>query len=372
MTPEGRQKAHSENAAIEVAERFDGYDLRPWGRQWEVYTRLRSLAVALPPGKLVISQAMMRWTGGGPSVVCDGKRTSKPATGPCRCPQPDDPYDEVSVWRAVEERCRLAGQKAPAGCYPYTWVSVMLPDIDGFGVWTLLSKSERAASEIVQQARLLEAYRAADEFCPAEVALEYHESRVDGLLRQYNVPVIRVGKSLRKVAAELGGGDLAAQLPPPRERIAITSGRAAPRGNGAPAAGSMAGADAEIADAEIVDEWLDVALARATVLPDEESGRKLWRESAEAARTGEITAAEAGHVQELITARVADLRSDLAAELDPGDPWAVKVEGLDSEPEAGDALGELEGLREAGAVDPARAARVRAAILLRFPKAVAA
>lgn len=221
-----RFTSHSEALALQVAELWDGYDLRPWGRQWEVYTRCRSIAVALPPGKLVISQAMMRWTGGGPSVVCNGERTSRPAIGPCRCPQPDDPGDEDSVWRAVEERRRLAGQKVPAGCYPYTWINVALPDIDGFGVWTLLSKSERAASEIVQQATLLEAYRAAGQFCPAEVGLEYHESRVDGLLRQYNVPVLRVGKSLRAVAAELGGGSsLAAQLPPaPRERIAISAG----------------------------------------------------------------------------------------------------------------------------------------------------
>jgi Recombination directionality factor-like len=220
-----RFTTHSENAALQVAELYDGYDLRPWGRQWEVYTKRRNLAVALPPGKLVISQAMMRWTGGGPSVVCNGERTSKPAIGPCRCPQPDDPGDELSVWRAVEERRRLAGQKVPAGCYPYTWINMALPDIDGFGVWTLLSKSERAASEIVQQARLLEAYREAGQFSPAEVALEYNESRVEGLLRQYNVPVLRVGKSLRSVALELGGADLAVQLPPsPRERIAITTG----------------------------------------------------------------------------------------------------------------------------------------------------
>lgn len=225
-----RLTTHSENAALQVAELYDGYDLRPWGRQWEVYTRRRSLAVALPPGKLVISQAMMRWTGGGPSMVCNGQRTSKPSIGPCQCPQPENPRDEDSVWRAVEERRKRAAFKVPAGCYPYTWVNVALPDIDGFGIWTLLSKSERAASEIVQQARLLEAYRAAGEFCPAEVALEYHESRVDGMLRQYNVPAIRVGKSLRSVALELGGADLAVQLPPaPRERIAITTGTTAPQ-----------------------------------------------------------------------------------------------------------------------------------------------
>lgn len=223
-----RFTTQSEAAAIAAGTLWDGYDLRPWGRQWEVYTRCRVIDVALPPGELVIRQAMMRWTGGGPTTVCNGERTSKPVIGPCQCPQPDDPCDEESVWRAVRERQRLAGQKVPAGCKPHTWVSVALPDIDGYGVWTLLSRSERAASEIVQQARLLEAYRQAGQFCPAQIALEYYESRVDGLLRQYNVPVIRVGKSLRAISQELAGGELAAQLPPaPRERIAITRGAAA-------------------------------------------------------------------------------------------------------------------------------------------------
>jgi hypothetical protein len=224
-----RFTTYSRAAAEQVADLYQGYQLRPWGQQWEVYTRERELDVALPPGKLVISQSMMRWTGGGPTMVCNGERTSKPVIGPCQCPQPDDPCDEESVWRAVAERLKLAGRKVPAGCRPHTWANVALPDIDGFGVWTALSKSERAASEIVQQAKLMEAYRAAGKFCPAKLALEYHETPVDGLLRKYNVLAIRIEKSLRSVAGELGGSELAAQLPPaPRERIAITAGPAAP------------------------------------------------------------------------------------------------------------------------------------------------
>lgn len=225
-----RFTTYSHAAAEQVADLYHGYQLRPWGQQWEVYTRERELDVALPPGKLVISQAMMRWSGGGPTMVCNGKRTSKPvAGGPCQCPKPENPNDEESVWRAVAERLKLAGYKVPQGCRPHTWVNVALPDIDGFGVWTALSKSERAASEIVQQARLMEAYRAAGKFCPAKLALEYHETPVDGLLRKYNVLAIRIEKSLRTAAAELGSSELAAQLPPaPRERIAITAGPAAP------------------------------------------------------------------------------------------------------------------------------------------------
>jgi hypothetical protein len=217
------------SAAIEVAQHFEGDEPRPWGKQWEVYTKVREIAVALPPGSLVISQAMMRWSGGGPTMVCDGVTTSQPQRGPCQCPQPDDPGDEDSVWEAINERRRLAGLKTPQGCYPYTWINVCLPDIGGFGVWQLLSKSENAAAEIIQQAALLEQARAAGQFLPARLALEYREARVGGQLRQYNVPALRIDASIRAIASgDFAGRSLADQLPPaPGEtRLAITGGPA--------------------------------------------------------------------------------------------------------------------------------------------------
>ena len=174
----------------------------------------------------------MRWSGGGPTMVCDGITTSQPQRGPCQCPQPDDPGDEDSVWEAIRERRRLAGLKTPQGCYPYTWINVCLPDIGGFGVWQLLSKSENAAAEIIQQAALLEQARAAGQYLPARLALEYREARVDGMLRQYNVPAIRIDASIRAIAnGEFAGRSLADQLPPApgEQRRAITSGAALAR-----------------------------------------------------------------------------------------------------------------------------------------------
>jgi len=219
------------SAAIEVATYYEGEEPRPWGRQWEVYTKVREIAVALPPGNLVISQAMMRWSGGGPTMVCDGITTSQPVHGPCQCPQAADPGDPDSIWDAIKERRKLASQKTPRGCFPYTWINVSLPDIGGFGVWQLLSKSENAAAEIIQQAALLEQARAAGQYLPARLALEYREARVDGMLRQYNVPAIRIDASIRAIAnGEFAGRSLIDQLPPaPGEtRLAITGGTAAP------------------------------------------------------------------------------------------------------------------------------------------------
>lgn len=218
----------SPKVAAEVAGFFQGDAPRPWGREWEVYTKARGIPVALPLGDLVINQAMMRWSGGGPVMVCDGITTSQPQHGPCQCPQPADPGDEDSVWEAIRERRRLAGLKTPQGCYPYTWINVCLPDIGGgSAVWRLLSKSENAAAELIQQATLLERARAAGQYLPAELALEYREARVDGTLRQYNVPAIRIDASIRAIASgEFAGRSLADQLPPApgEQRMAITAG----------------------------------------------------------------------------------------------------------------------------------------------------
>lgn len=227
-----RFTTHAPNVAAEVAEFFGGEQPRPWGKQWEVYTKVSDIAIALPPGDLVISQAMMRWSGGGPTMVCDGVNTSQPQRGPCQCPQPEDPGDEDSVWEAIRERRKLASQKTPRGCFPYTWINVCLPDIGGgSAVWQLLSKSENAAAEIIQQAALLERARTAGQYLPARLALEYREARVDGMLRQYNVPVLRVDASIRAIAnGEFAGRSLADQLPPAPggSRLAITGGTTAP------------------------------------------------------------------------------------------------------------------------------------------------
>lgn len=304
----------SPKVAREIAEFYQGEEPRPWGKQFEVYTSLTEIAVSLPPGSLIINQSMMRWTGGGPTMVCDGVTTTRPTRGPCQCPQPDDPCDPESVWAAINERRRLAGQKTPQGCYPYTWINVSLPDISGgTGVWRLLSKSENAAAEIIAQAVLLERARAAGRFLPARLALEYRESRVDGLLRQYNVPALRIDDSLRAIAnmgGDFNGRPLAEQLPPaPGPARAITTGSAAPLPPASiPAPVAEDDVDPEIAEAELVDEWFDAALVAAQSFTADEAAGDLWREATAKAKTGQITPADADRIKELIGARRDDLR----------------------------------------------------------------
>jgi len=246
----------SPKRAAEIAELYDGSQPRPWRQEWEVYTRLREITIALPPGRLVISQAFMRWSGGGPTMVCDGMTTTQPQHGPCQCPQPAIPGDEESLWQAIKERRRRAALKTPQGCYPYTWINVSLVDVGDFGVWRLLSKSENAAAEIIDKALLLERARAAGQYLAATLALEYRESRVDGMLRQYNVPAIRVDDSVRAIATgQIAGRSLADQLPPAaggRHR-AITAGPVPPdAGQACPATQAAPGAG-QVTAQEIAD-----------------------------------------------------------------------------------------------------------------------
>jgi Recombination directionality factor-like len=256
----------SPKRAAEIAELYNGSQPRPWCQEWEVYTKLREITIALPPGRLVIDQAFMRWSGGGPTMVCDGISTTQPQHGPCQCPQPADPDDEESVWQAIKERRRLAGLKTPQGCYPYTWINVALVDIGDFGVWRLLSKSENAAAEIIAKAQLLERARAAGQYLAATLALEYREARVDGVLRQYNVPVLRIDDSVRAIAnGQIAGRSLADQLPPApgEQRRAITSGTGAPEpaGQDSPplTAQQIANAVAASDSRPEVERWMAVA-----------------------------------------------------------------------------------------------------------------
>jgi hypothetical protein len=358
----------SEANAHAVAARYGG-TVAPWTQRkgkWEVVTDRKALDVWVPPSILAVDANMELWDGPKRLRRCDGI-TEEMSGRPCMCPR-GTAGDQASIRRAYEERKRLSKLRPPQACKTLTHINVTIPDLPGLtGVWRLSTGSENAAVETAGTGDAMVIARGNGVYLPAVLSIQWRNRAEDG--SPYPVPCLQIGLSMREIAAGMlpaGPGGLVAQLQGSAagQRAAITSGGPAPAAPGEAVPG-------EVVDAEIVDEWLDAALAGAAALPDEESGGRLWREAAARARAGEVTAARAGDVQRLITARVADLRSDLAAELDPADPWAVKVEGLDGEDDAGDALGELDGLREAGAVDPARAARVRAAVLLRFPKAAA-
>ncbi|HMG63529.1 MAG TPA: hypothetical protein VK599_11320 [Streptosporangiaceae bacterium] len=353
------------------AARHYGSEALPWNGQWEVDTKLSEITVVVPPRDAVISQNYEMWNAGGCVRRCDSQNEQISGSA-CLCPHAEDPSDAEEAARAALRRADMARKNPPQACHLITRVSFMIPDLPGLGVFRLDTSSYYAAVEIGDAAMLMQVARDQGVFLAAILRIDQRQRVAGGQTKKYPVPVLEILSTFRQiVGGELAAGGVAAQLSqaPGGQRKAI-AGTPVPPAPGDPAGGDDDGA-AEVVDAEIVDEWLDARLAAARALATEEQGRALWRESAARANAGECDPGAAALVQAAITARLADLRSGPAAALDPEDPWAVKVEGLDSALDAGDALGELEGLRGAGAVDPDRAARVRAAILLRFPQAAA-
>jgi len=117
------------------------------------------------------------------------------------------------------------------------------------------------------------------------------------------------------------------------------------------------------------ETWLDGALEHAPGLSTVKACQELWRESATKVHAGEVDKADAKRVQEILRARMDELRHAPVTTLDDDDPWAVKIEALVSSHEAEGALGEIARQLAAGVIDSARAATLSAAITARFPGA---
>jgi len=119
--------------------------------------------------------------------------------------------------------------------------------------------------------------------------------------------------------------------------------------------------------------WADLALQQAASFKTEAEGQKLWRDSAAAVIDGRATPGEATHIQNLITARVAERRKEaserLLLHLAEDDDWRDHVQGLTGDDDARDAIAELGRLKGAGTMDETRAGRIGRAIIARFPKA---
>lgn len=105
----------------------------------------------------------------------------------------------------------------------------------------------------------------------------------------------------------------------------------------------------------------DDMIASATTAPTLTACRALWRQVAAAAKSGLCTGAEAKRVQDLLSARMEDLKSATAG-LSPEDPWAVKVDGIATASDAEQAMAELLTEFKAGRVNETRANTIKAAI----------
>jgi hypothetical protein len=119
--------------------------------------------------------------------------------------------------------------------------------------------------------------------------------------------------------------------------------------------------------------WLDTAIERAAAFKSEKAGEKLWQETVEKAHAREITAEDVKQIRELIAAQVEDIRvnamQNQLRQLSESDPWRAKVEELDGNEAARTALEELGRTVAASKIPETRAARIRRAIVARWPHA---
>lgn len=111
---------------------------------------------------------------------------------------------------------------------------------------------------------------------------------------------------------------------------------------------------------KLVDAYTVLAAEFAT----EAAGRDLWRTVTAKAKAREISRDDARQLQDLITARITDLKAEAEGTepLDPADPWMAKVEEIRDDEDASAALADLELSRGKGSISAGKAAQVSAAI----------
>lgn len=123
----------SDEASIRAVAALYGGEPKAWtdgpdAGLWEVVTTAKDIPVILPPSELAFSQWLELWSGGGCQRRCDGVRmvtfAGAPVDAECVC-DPDN-----------------------RDCKPKTRVSLILPDLDGVGLWRLDSGGGNAAGEL--------------------------------------------------------------------------------------------------------------------------------------------------------------------------------------------------------------------------------
>ena len=167
-----------------------GGEVRPWegapvGEQWELYTECKSLDVLVPPVDFAFSQWYELWSGGGCKKRCDGV-TNVINDSACSC----DPDERE--------------------CKPTTRLSVILTAIEGIGTWRLETKGWNAAAELLGTIEILRSVQSRGAMVPARLMLVERQSKKDGKVYNYVVPVL----DLQVSVAALTGGATAAQLTP--------------------------------------------------------------------------------------------------------------------------------------------------------------
>jgi len=178
----------SSNASImnSVAEIYGG-EVSDWeaptGNQFQVYVDKDSLDILIPPIPSAISQAWEMW-GRGKGILrrCDGEFEQTKDIA-CIC------LTEIDGKDGVQRKCK-----------PTTRLNVILPQIEGLGIWRLETGSFNAAAELPPVVELLR--NAAVQMqrpVKAMLRLEQRQRKSGEGTRNFAVPVVDVGETLESI-----------------------------------------------------------------------------------------------------------------------------------------------------------------------------
>lgn len=155
----------------------------PTGKQFQVYVDKDSLDILIPPIPSAISQAWEVW-GSGKGILrrCDGE-FEQTKDVPCIC------LTEIDGKDGVQRKCK-----------PTTRLNVILPQIEGLGIWRLETGSFNAAAELPPVVELLR--NAAVQMqrpVKATLRLEQRQRKSGEGTRNFAVPVVDVGETLEAI-----------------------------------------------------------------------------------------------------------------------------------------------------------------------------
>jgi hypothetical protein len=176
-----------DRSKLDRAAELWGGTVQPWespdGKQWELFTDADELQVILPPTQLAFSQFYELWSGGGCLRRCDGEY-EQISEGGCICTSTDDRQ-----------------------CKPHTRLSLILPDLDGIGLWRLDTQGWNAAAELAGVVGLVAGLGT---LLPARLRLEQRSSLKEGQTRRFAVPTLDLEMPARQImAADLKRADMA-------------------------------------------------------------------------------------------------------------------------------------------------------------------
>ena len=147
----------------------------PRGPEWQVITEADSINVVLPP-EGHMSQWMEMWQAGGCQRRCD-TRIEQIEQVECLCP--------------ADKAERSEQAKKGEACLPVTRLSLLLPGIEGLGIWRLVTSSWFAAVELAGVADILAEASAQKRSIPAVLRIEPRKSKnAEGQAMRYSVPVL--------------------------------------------------------------------------------------------------------------------------------------------------------------------------------------